>query len=105
MSNINKVIQFLLLFILMTSCGTFSDAGKVLRNEKIKSTDEFLVKKREPLSLPPDYQNVQEPDSIREDKRNDEKSLKKILKVPEEEKPSINKSSGVEQSIIDKIRK
>jgi len=105
MSNINKVIQFLLFIILMNSCGTFSDAGKVLRNEKIKSTDEFLVKKREPLSLPPDYQNLPEPNSIKENKRNDENSLKRILKVPKEGKPSINKRSSVEQSIIDKIRK
>ena len=39
------------------------DASKVLRNEKIKTTDEFLVKKREPLVLPPDYRTIPEPGS------------------------------------------
>ena len=35
----------------MHSCGGFSDASKVLQNEKITNTDEFLVKKRDPLIL------------------------------------------------------
>ena len=43
------------------SCGTMSEAGKVLRNEKIKTTDEFLVKKRQPLVLPPDYDTLPTP--------------------------------------------
>ena len=38
----------LMLIIILTlySCGGFSEAGKVLRNEKVTTTDEFLVKKR-----------------------------------------------------------
>ena len=37
----------LMLIIILTlySCGGFSEAGKVLRNEKVTTTDEFLVKK------------------------------------------------------------
>ena len=30
----------------MYSCGSFKEAGNVLRNEKTKTTDEFLVKKK-----------------------------------------------------------
>ena len=52
-----KLSFFFLLIILLNSCG-FKEAGQVLRNEKIRTTDEFLVKKREPLVLPPDYENV-----------------------------------------------
>ena len=39
-----KLLVFLL-FILV-SCKSLKDAGKVLRNEKITTTDEFLVKKK-----------------------------------------------------------
>ena len=41
-----KIFFFISLIIFLLSCG---DAAKVLRNEKIKTTDEFLVKKKEPL--------------------------------------------------------
>ena len=55
-----KNLSFILsIIILLTSCGGISDAGKVLRNEKIKTTDEFLVKKRNPLVLPPNYEKFQ----------------------------------------------
>ena len=43
MKNIKVLIITLFLF---TSCGGLKDAGKVLRNEKVKTTDEFLVKKK-----------------------------------------------------------
>ena len=57
-----KNTSFILIcIILLTSCGGISDAGKVLRNEKIKTTDEFLVKKRNPLVLPPNYEEIPEP--------------------------------------------
>ena len=54
-------IFLLLVFILLNACGGLSDAGKVLRNEKVKTTDEFLVKKRKPLVLPPEFNEVPEP--------------------------------------------
>ena len=51
-----KQIIFLTLgFSFLISCAGVKDAGKVLRNEKITNTDEFLVKKKTPLSKPPKY--------------------------------------------------
>ena len=52
----NTIILFIMLFLLV-SCSTIKDAGKVLRNEKIKTTDEFLVEKRDPLVFPTRYLN------------------------------------------------
>ena len=71
-------IIFIGLF-LTTSCGGFKEAGKVLRNEKTNSTDEFLVKKREPLIMPPDYNKIPEPNSKNIDKKED--SNNKIKKT------------------------
>ena len=59
----NIYFLFFALFFL-SSCGGLKDAGKVLRNEKTRTTDEFLVKKRDPLILPPDYNTLPKPDSI-----------------------------------------
>ena len=100
MKKINLSILHLILGLLLYSCG---DAVKTLRNEKITNTDEFLVKKRQPLTLPPDYQVLPEPGSKNLDKEDERNNINKILKVPK----NTNKkgSSNVEQSIISQIRK
>jgi len=87
------------------SCSGMSDAGKVLRNEKIKTTDEFLVKKRDPLILPPDYNSLPEPGSIDNAQQRKKNNIEGILKIPEEQPASQKKTSSVEQSIINKIGK
>mgnify|MGYP007000451735 CR=1 len=51
MKKIRETFLFYILMSFLYSCGAASEAGKVLRNEKTKTTDEFLVKKREPLTL------------------------------------------------------
>ena len=44
-----KIKYFLLLSLfLFSACSSMSDAKKVLKNEKIRTTDEFLVKKETP---------------------------------------------------------
>ena len=84
------LIFFGILFFLV-SCGNI---GKALKNEKTISTDEFLVKKRNPLVLPPDYEKIPEPGSISNKKDNDEEEkIKKILKAPKTEDASKNKHS------------
>lgn len=100
-----KKINFLLIILIfLVSCGSVEEAGKILRNEKIKTTDEFLVKKRKPLILPPDYNEVPEPGTKTENKINENEKIKKMLKSTE--KTNIkNDSSSTEQSILNKIRK
>ena len=70
MKKINLTLIFLLL---LTSCGGLKDAGKVLRNEKITNTDEFLVKKQ-PLIIPPDINNIPEPRSMEKNNQNGEEN-------------------------------
>ena len=64
-----KILFTLFIPFILLSCASFEDAAKVLRNEKIKSTDEFLVKKKEPLVLPPDFNEIPEPGSLSKKKR------------------------------------
>ena len=96
---------FLLLLVILTSCGGLKEAGKVLRNEKITTTDEFLIKKRKPLVLPPDYNEIPEPGKISKSKKNEEEKIKEILKIEDENENKSNKSSSVEDSILKRIRK
>ena len=101
MSKINFI---LIVIFLLTSCSGLKEARKVLRNEKITTTDEFLVKKRNPLVLPPNYEELPIPGSIKEAKENQEEKIKKILKAPEIQETK-KSSSSVEKSILNKIRK
>jgi hypothetical protein len=82
-----------------------SEAKKVLKNQKIKTTDEFLVKKRNPLVLPPNYEEVPRPGSKPVKNEDEENKIKKILKAPKTDSIQNNKSKSVEESILKKIRK
>ena len=93
----------IIIFIIFTACNSFKEAGQVL-SEKTQNTDEFLIKKRNPLVLPPDYENIPEPGSIKQNIESEEKKIKKILKASEIE-TSKTKSSNIEESILNKIKK
>jgi len=99
-----KITLVTLTLLILNSCGGFKEAGKVLRNEKTKTTDEFFVKKKQPLVLPPDYDKIPEPGALKEKKLDNQEKLKKILKAPSKNINN-NNSSSIEKSIVDKIKK
>lgn len=99
-----KINLLIITLFIVTSCGGFKEAGKVLRNEKTNSTDEFLVKKREPLVLPPDYNKIPKPNSKdTNNKYEEENRIKKILKDSTETKSS-KSTTSTEESILEKIK-
>ena len=75
----------------------------MLRNEKIRTTDEFLVKKRAPLVIPPEIEKIPEPGSKKMKKIDEKDKIRKILQANDAE--GENKSSSVEDSILNQIRK
>ena len=97
----NLKITFLLLFFaFLCNCSGIREA----MSGKTKTTDEFLVKKKQPLVLPPDFEKLPTPDSIDNKEINENEKIKKILKAPKE----LNKTSGkssLEESVLNKIRK
>ena len=99
-----KLNLLLILFLLLISCGSLSEAKKVIKNEKVITTDEFLVKKRNPLVLPPNFEEVPLPGSKPKKTVNEEEKIKRILNAPNDENDSTGKSSSVENSILKRIR-
>ena len=90
--------------MLLNSCsGTFDSVKRGMTGAKEKSSDEFLVQKKDPLVLPPDFESLPEPENstvAEEDISNFEKTLKQNL--PDED---ISKSaSSAEESILKKIK-
>ena len=76
-----KTFKLIIILIILSSCGSFSEVGKVMRNEKVNTTDEFLVKKKDPLTLLPNTLNYQTWNfGEKNENENEEKKLKKYLK-------------------------
>ena len=74
-----KTKIFLILnFFILTSCTSLNEVGKVMTNQKIKTTDEFLVEKKDPLIIPPNAGELPEPNS------NKIKQSRNPLKILEE---------------------
>ena len=96
------------LFILIISCQSMGDAKKVLTNQKTKTTDEFLVKKKQPLELPPEFDKLPMPDSVtnkKEKSLSEDEKIKDILRTTREEKKRNDNFYSTEKAILDKIRK
>ena len=91
----------LILFLFLLSCG---NAGKILRNEKINTTDEFLVKKKNPLQLPPDLDKIPRPGPISEAESKEEDNFKKIISKDDKiSKVKEKKSNSLEESILKRL--
>ena len=97
---------FLILLFFLPSCGdTMSSLKRGLTGEKQKSSEEFLVRKKDPLILPPDYENLPLPQK-REEIVQDQSTFKNLILKENStsmENPSTN--SSVEKSILGKIKK
>jgi len=97
----------ILLFIFTVSCKSVDDAKKVLTNQKIRTTDEFLVKKKEPLELPPEFDKIPEPDTLNKNKKtlSEDEKIKKILRTGETKNKNDKSFETTEKAILEKIRK
>ena len=103
MKNKTLIIYFFL-FILFSGCETIK---KGLGMEKDKP-NEFLIEKRDPLVLPPDYK-ILPPDSKSVKKETQENSLKSVLdqslnKTKNSSGTTAKPSSNLEQEILKQIK-
>ena len=97
-----KITCIILLFAFLTSCAdTFDSVKRGLTGAKKSSADEFLVKKKDPLILPPDYENLPNPDE--RDLDLEQESIFQDTLETEKEEGSTNRSSA-ETSILKKIQ-
>ena len=97
-----KTIYIFLLFLFTGSCAdTFSSVKRGLTGAKKNSADEFLVEKKDPLILRPDFENLQIPDEGIADIEQDS-LFEETLEVSTEDNSSA--SDSVESSILKKIQ-
>ena len=101
-----KAIFIMLIVFLVTSCAdTWGNVKRGLTGAKQKSTDEFLVQKKAPLILPPDFESLPSP-SDREEALEEVSSFEKTLQqASETEITTSSTGSSAEDSILQEIRK
>ena len=99
-----KILQiFLLIFLFLNSCGTIKEGFSM---QKKDNTDEFLVEKKNPLKIPPNYDELPEPNNS-EDQEN--KGIKDIISNNENDSGNVNTdtqgNTNLEKVLLDKIKK
>ena len=101
-------IIFLSLVIILSSCQKFSEG--MTGSKRSKTSDEFLVHKKKPLVMPPDFDDMPSP---RQNKQKEEElsasseSIEDLLNIKKKENNESFESgndSSLEQSILKKIK-
>ena len=101
---LKKVILLLSLILLVTSCGgTWGSVKRGLTGQKQNSSDEFLVRKKDPLILPPDFESLPTP-SDREEAMEEISTFEEKLKKTSSNESTSSEANSTEQSILQKIK-
>ena len=103
--KIFKKLIVLSFIFLITSCGTLKEGFK---NQKKNNNDEFLVEKKSPLIMPPDYNELPMPNTETSGAENEENSIKNLVANEENilDKSNVQNSEnkGIEESLLEKIK-
>jgi hypothetical protein len=105
MSIIKKNFIFIFIFIFLNNCQGLGEFKKAMTGQKANTTDEFLIKKKDPLILPPQYDKLPLPKSsdFEEKKENTIQSLLKTSKNSGIKKSSV--MSVLEKKVLEELRK
>ena len=100
-----KIFLVLSFFLFLTACQSAKDA---LTLKKKNSGDEFLVEKKSPLVLPPDYGELPEPGKV--SNITEESSIDDDIQITlsdigliNENKITNSEPTSIEKSVLDKI--
>ncbi len=105
--KIRDILIILLLCFFLTSCQSAKDAFQT--KKRSNTNQEFLVEKKQPLTAPPDINELPIPTSEEfeyEENSEDISVVKKILYINEDKSNALNSSnqiSSLEDSILEKI--
>ena len=104
MKKINILLILLISILIFNSCSTVKEG---FRSQKKNSTDEFLVEKKSPLVMPPEFNELPTPDNNNQkSENNEETNIKKLITNNENSstKNSSNQNTSFENLILEKIK-
>jgi len=102
MNYFKKYFFLLSILIFLNSCGGWSNFKKTMSGEKMTTTDEFLIKKKDPLVLPPEYEELPLPKSKN---KNNRSSVETVLGSSQNTNSDSNTTSTLENMVLKELRK
>ena len=102
-----RYIEFLLLIILSTiilsNCGVVQQA---FDPQNKNTSEEFLIEKKSPLSIPPSFEELPVPSNEKVDEESQLKNIESLIgeKNGDEKLETVESDQNFEQSILDKIK-
>ena len=102
--NIKSSLLIIFITILISSCGSVQ---KALDPQNKNTSDEFLVEKKSPLSMPPSFEKLPFPSNQKITEENQTNIIKSLIadkKIGDEKKENVEADKDFEQSILDKIK-
>ena len=98
-----KILILVNLFLILQSCGTIKEG---FSNQKKNSSDEFLVEKKSPLVMPPNFNELPVPKKEVNSNTLEDNKIKEMLNSKDVENDnSQNIGSSFEESLLEKIKK
>ena len=97
-----KAIILTLSLVFLYSCGL---GGALQGNKRSENSDEFLVEKKNPLTIPPDINELPVP-LDQEEEKSDSINVKKILEIDDTKNTttiSNEGQKGLEQTVLEQI--
>ena len=102
--KLTKIFILIAITLLFSSCGTVKEG---FMNQKKNSSDEFLVEKKSPLVMPPDFNELPVPKKQNVNNEKNEDKIKKLISSNEDVKIDNNieeKNRTIEDSLLKKIK-
>ena len=102
MKKISSILLFVIVLFTFQSCQTVKEG---FTSQKKKSTDEFLVEKKSPLVMPPDFNELPLPKISENIEENEsENDIEKLISNNKSSESSGVQDKNFENSIIEKIK-
>ena len=102
MKKISSILLFAIVFFTFQSCQTVKEG---FTSQKKKSTDEFLVEKKSPLVMPPEFNELPVPKSTENISENEtENNIEDLISNNDTPENSEIQNENFENSIIEKIK-
>ena len=104
MRTINNILKIFTVSLFLFSCSGGLEGFKLKR--KSTSGDEFLIEKKDPLVLPPDFSKLPNPEEDIEETEKEESQIEIEFKNDNSENKNTDKATtSLEKSILEKIQK
>ena len=104
--NIFTTILIIIFSLSLYACGTVKEGFSA--KKRSEQSDEFLVEKKNPLAMPPDYEKLPTPGNqeVAPETFSSNEDVKDLLNIQESNESSLNNhdSEDLESSIIEKIQ-